>query len=221
MGVQAAVVDKIPVTIIEGRRGSGKTSIINQLILNSSFYSAKTSDTIDSGCVPDGGTTWNSANYEWMRAVAARLVAFHICDIQSSSSCSIPEFVCNLGAWLSRSPILKSYADILNKSEETESLLKVDECIKHDALHVFRKAIAEPLLQLNCLDQGSLVIVVDGTDEAEFHRSEDGRSIGTFICTLIPHLPPWVRFVVSCNPENSNVYDDVMTRRIRIGQSLL
>lgn len=147
------MVDKIPVTIIEGRRGSGKTSIINQLILNSSFYSAKvsieppqtsriaepapfqTSDTIDSGCVPDGATTWNSANYEWMRAVATRLVAFHICDIQSvsgsspiafdsescsmlpfqSSSCSIPEFVCNIGAWLCRSPILKSYADILNK----------------------------------------------------------------------------------------------------------
>ncbi|VDP28897.1 unnamed protein product [Heligmosomoides polygyrus] len=112
---ESAVVDKIPVTIIEGRRGSGKTSIINQLILNSSFYSAKTSDTIDSGCVPDGATTWNSANYEWMRAVATRLVAFHICDIQSSSSCSIPEFVCNIGAWLCRSPILKSYADILNK----------------------------------------------------------------------------------------------------------
>ncbi|XGW15012.1 hypothetical protein V3C99_000915 [Haemonchus contortus] len=213
---EAAVVDKIPVTIIEGRRGSGRTSIVNQLILNSSFYSAKTSDTIDSGCVPDGGTTWNSANYEWMRAVAARLVAFHICDIQSSSSCSIPEFVCNLGAWLSRSPVLKSYADILNKNEDLESLLDVDKCLKHDALYVFRKAIAEPLLQLNCLDQGSLVIVVDGTDEAEFHRSEDGRSIGTFICTLIPHLPPWVRFIVSCNPENSSIYDDIITRRIRL-----
>uniref|UniRef100_A0A183FRY1 Ig-like domain-containing protein n=1 Tax=Heligmosomoides polygyrus TaxID=6339 RepID=A0A183FRY1_HELPZ len=107
----------------------------------------------------------------------------------------------------------------------------LDECIKHDALHVFRKSIAEPLLQLNCLDQGCLVIVVDGTDEAEFHRSEDGRSIGTsgffltdgsgtFICTLVPHLPSWVRFIVSCNPENSNIYDDVMTRRIRLGQSV-
>ncbi|WKY01863.1 hypothetical protein Q1695_015685 [Nippostrongylus brasiliensis] len=213
---ESAVVDKIPVTIIEGRRGSGKSSIINQLILNSSFYSAKTSDTIDSGCVPDGGTTWNSANYEWMRAVATRLVAFHICDIQSSSSCSIPEFVCNLGAWMSRSPILKSYANILNKSEEKESMLKLDECLKHDAFDVFQKTIAEPLLQLNCLDQGSLVIVVDGADEAEFHRSEDGRSIGSFICTLVPHLPPWVRFIVSSNPENSVIYDDIMTRRIRI-----
>ncbi|VDM59616.1 unnamed protein product [Angiostrongylus costaricensis] len=112
---ESAVVDKIPVTIVEGCRGSGKTTIINQLVLNSSFYSTKTSDTIDSGCVADDGTMWNSRNYEWMRAVAARLVAFHICNIQSSSSCSIPELVCNIGAWLSRSPILKSYTDILKK----------------------------------------------------------------------------------------------------------
>ncbi|KAK6017012.1 hypothetical protein OSTOST_17500, partial [Ostertagia ostertagi] len=133
-----------------------------------------------------------------------------------SSSCSIPEFVCNLGAWLSRSPILKSYADILNKSEETESLLKVDECIKHDALHVFRKAIAEPLLQLELSRsvQGSLVIVVDGTDEAEFHRSEDGRSIGTFICTLIPHLPPWLDNHLLSNPRRSIIdpFGDLVDR---------
>ncbi|VDM82716.1 unnamed protein product [Strongylus vulgaris] len=95
-----------------------------------------------------------------------------------SSSCSIPEFVCNLGAWLSRSPILKSYAEILSKNEEKESLLKLDECIRHDALQAFRASIAEPLLQLSCSDQGCLVIAVDGVDEAEFHRSEDGRSIG-------------------------------------------
>ncbi|EYC21875.1 hypothetical protein Y032_0018g3578 [Ancylostoma ceylanicum] len=213
---ESAVVDKIPVTIVEGCRGSGKSSIINQLILNSSFYSSKTSDTIDSGCVPDDGTMYNSRNYEWMRAVATRLVAFHICNIQSSSSCSIPEFVCNLGAWLSRSPILKSYAEILTKNEEKESLLKLEECIKHDALHVFCTSIAEPLLQLNCSDQGCLVIAVDGTDEAEFHRSEDGRSIATFICNLVAHLPPWVRFIVSCNADTSLIFDDIMTRRIRL-----
>ncbi|KAE9417289.1 hypothetical protein Angca_007587, partial [Angiostrongylus cantonensis] len=213
---ESAVVDKIPVTIVEGCRGSGKTTIFNQLVLNSSFYSAKTSDTIDSGCVADDGTMWNSKNYEWMRAVAARLVAFHICNIQSSSSCSIPELVCNLGAWLSRSPILKSYTDILKKNKEKVELLNLEECIKHDALHVFRTAIADPLQQLNCLDQGCLVIVVDGSDDAEFHRSEDGRSIATFICSLVPHLPTWIRFIVSCDPENSNIYDSVMTRRIRI-----
>ncbi|VDN25776.1 unnamed protein product [Cylicostephanus goldi] len=159
---------------------------------------------------------YNSRNYEWMRAVAARLVAFHICNIQSSSSCSIPEFVCNIGAWLSRSPILKSYADILNKNEEKESLLKLDECIKHNPLHVFRTSIAEPLLQLSCSDQGCLVIAVDGVDEAEFHRSEDGRSIATFICNLVAHLPPWVRFIVSCNADTSLLFDEIMTRRIRI-----
>ncbi|KAK6745101.1 hypothetical protein RB195_011669 [Necator americanus] len=213
---ESAVVDKIPVTIVEGCRGSGKTSIINQLILNSSFYSSKTSDTIDSGCVPDDGTMYNSRNYEWMRAIATRLVAFHICNIQSSSSCSIPEFVCNLGAWLSRSPILKSYADILNKNEEKESLLKIEECVKHDALHVFCTSIAQPLLQLSCSDQGCLVIAVDGTDEAEFHRSEDGHSIATFICDLVAHLPPWVRFIVSCNADTSLIFDEIMTRRIRL-----
>ncbi|KAJ1357509.1 hypothetical protein KIN20_015676 [Parelaphostrongylus tenuis] len=213
---ESAVVDKIPVTIVEGCRGSGKTTIFNQLVLNSSFYSAKTSDTIDSGCVADDGTMWNSKNYEWMRAVAARLVAFHICNIQSSSSCSIPELVCNLGAWLSQSPILKSYTDILHKNKEKAQLLNVEECIKHDALYVFRTAIADPLLQLNCLDQGCLVIAVDGSDEAEFHRSEDGGSIATFICSLIPLLPTWIRFIVSCDPENSTIYDNIMTRRIRI-----
>ncbi|KJH41889.1 ankyrin repeat protein [Dictyocaulus viviparus] len=197
---ESAIVDKIPITIVEGCRGSGKTTIFNQLILNSSFYSSKTSDTIDSGYVADDTKVWNSRNYEWMRAIASRLVAFHICNIQSSSSCLIPEFVCNLAAWLSRSPILKSYTEILNKVCFTENitllwlrffsfidkifkdkekleLLKLEECIKNDALYVFRTAIADPLLQLNCFDQGCLVILIDGSDEAEFHRSEDGKSI--------------------------------------------
>ncbi|VDM70764.1 unnamed protein product [Strongylus vulgaris] len=38
----------------------------------------------------------------------------------------------------------------------------------------------------------------------------------TFICDLIAHLPPWVRFVVSCNADTSLIFDEIMTRRIRL-----
>lgn len=85
--------EKVPLTVIEGQRGSGKSTIFNQLVLNSPFYMAHVgvsvflltislqgSDTMDSGCVVEA---LPSRNYEWLKAVAGRIVAYHCCAIQN------------------------------------------------------------------------------------------------------------------------------------------
>uniref|UniRef100_A0A1I7WKR9 ANK_REP_REGION domain-containing protein n=1 Tax=Heterorhabditis bacteriophora TaxID=37862 RepID=A0A1I7WKR9_HETBA len=139
---QSSIVEKVPITIIQGASGAGKSSILNQLILNSSFYPVQASDTLDSGCVPDSGSSLSCRNYEWLRA----------------------------------------HSDL-------QSLLNVNNCLKHNSLDVFKKTIAEPLGQLKSSDQGSLVIVIDGLDEAEFHRSENGRSIDDVMYCLSTGFP--------------------------------
>ncbi|CAI4230507.1 unnamed protein product [Auanema sp. JU1783] len=212
---QAAIVEKVPLTLIEGQKGSGKSSIYNQLVYNSPFHSGQASDTIDSGCVSDSYTI-PSRNYEWMRAVAGRVVAYHTCSIQDASSCAIPEFVCNLGAMLAASPVLKSYSTILQKKPELTNLLRLEECLKYDSIHVFERAIAEPLSQLKSTDQGSLVILIDGIDEAEYHRCEDGRSIGVFLSQVIDYLPFWVRVVATTDASSLSNFEAKKRRSVRI-----
>ena len=210
----------MPITIIEGSRGAGKSTIANQLILNSPFYSAQASDTMDSGCVPDQ-IPIDSRNYEWLRAVAARIVSYHVCSMHSASSCAVPEFVCNLAAMLARSAVLKSYTDILAKSPKLLELLRLEESVKHAPLEVFRKTIAGPLGQLKSSDEGCLLILIDGIDEAEFHRGEDGSSIGSFIRQISSLLPSWVRFILTCDEESTILMEEVPQRRIRIDDFIL
>lgn len=117
---------------------------------------------------------------------------------------------------LATSSILKSYSTILEKRPEILKLLRLDECLRHDSLDVFQKTIADPLTQLKCTDQGSLVLLVDGIDEADFHRSEDGRSIASFVCQIIPLLPSWLRVVVMCDRGVTETLRRVSLRTVRI-----
>ncbi|CAJ0942929.1 unnamed protein product, partial [Mesorhabditis belari] len=210
-----SVMEKTPIVYIEGGRGAGKSAIINQIIMHSSFYKRQASDTLDSGCEPD------APHYEWLKAVAARLVAYHVCSIQSASSCSIPEFVCNLGATLARSPVLRSYADILSKNTNLQELLKLDECLRVSPKVVFQKAIAEPLSQLASSDEGCLVILIDGLDEAEFHRSEAGHSIARFLEEIYKLLPSWIRLILTADTDIPTKLKGFPSKSVKIDDSQL
>lgn len=117
---------------------------------------------------------------------------------------------------LANSTILKSYSAILEKKPELLKMLRLEECLRHDSLHIFTKAIAEPLAQLKSTDQGSLVLLVDGVDEADFHRSEDGRSIAEFLCRIIPLLPSWLRVVITADMGSAEALHQVSPRTVRV-----
>ena len=117
---------------------------------------------------------------------------------------------------LANSTILKSYSSILEKKPDLLKLLRLEECIRFDSVEVFKKAIADPLNQLKSTDQGSLVLLVDGVDEADFHRSEDGRSIADFLVRVIPLLPSWLRVIITADLSASEVLHQISPRTVRI-----
>lgn len=200
--------------LIHGAAGSGKSAVVRQLILNSPFYGQDDFDTrgsLDSGfvngsrlslasqsgagAVGANGPIFQSRNYEWLRAVASRIVAYHCCRVESGPTCSVAEFVSNLGATLASAPMLRAYAELLTNDPELQPLLTLEKCIVSDPAAVFRRAICGPLHALKAPDNGTLLLVVDAVDEAEFHRPENGESIGEFLIANASHLPGWLRLV--------------------------
>lgn len=65
---------------------------------------------------------FSSKNYEWLRVVASRLIAFHVCHLYSASACSIPEFVKNIVALMCASPLLKPYMEKICSDEKLYAL---------------------------------------------------------------------------------------------------
>uniref|UniRef100_A0A1I7ZXC2 NACHT domain-containing protein n=1 Tax=Steinernema glaseri TaxID=37863 RepID=A0A1I7ZXC2_9BILA len=195
---QMLLVDQCQFVLVEGGPGTGKTSVLSQILLHSPLLhnSAKSNgNTVDSGIVVSSSQSslhesppLSSVNYEWLRGVGAQVVAFHFCRLGSAASCSIPEFICNLAAQLIRVPALLDYVELIGKSTALQSLITLSECSRHDPLLVFRKTIVEPLQQVK-VNESCLIVLIDSIDEAEFHRNEDGASIEWLLGQVKDELP--------------------------------
>ncbi|TKR57655.1 hypothetical protein L596_030329 [Steinernema carpocapsae] len=208
---QMLILDQCQFVLVEGGSGTGKTSILTQILLHSPLLqnSAKSNgNTVDSGIVVSSSQSSlqephiSSVNYEWLRGVGAQVVGFHFCRLGSSASCSLPEFICNIAAQLIRVPILAEYLDILGKSTILQNMLCLSECARHDPLMVFRKTIIEPLKQIQ-IQEGCLIFLIDSIDEAEFHRNEDGASIEWLLGRIKDELPTYLRFVLTSSNRAS------------------
>lgn len=42
-----------------------------------------------------------------------------------------------------------------------------------------------------------LIILIDGLNEAEFHKPDYGDTIVSFLCKTIERFPPWLKLVVT------------------------
>ncbi|CAD6188307.1 unnamed protein product [Caenorhabditis auriculariae] len=203
---ESSVGDKMDVTCVLGAAGSGKTTIVKQIVLHSSFYQLR-------------NATLERQKNEWLRAVASRVVAWHICDVQNAASCSIPEFLCNLTAWLASSHVLQAYARAISKDQDLLKLARVEECEKRDCRQVFARLIAQPLSRIESSDEGPLLIVVDGLDHADYYHSDDDNCIRKFILEVRPSLPKWIKIVIT--GENLGRAAEVQQRTIRIDDRVL
>lgn len=201
---QMIIVEHSTFTFIQGCNGSGKTAIIRQLILQSLFFSQNTvnGDTVDSGIVIESQSSLNSTlsskNYEWLRAVGVRIVAYHNCRLYHASTCVIPEFVLNIAAHMYNSPLLQSYADLIRENKELIELLTSESfCFSIEPVELFRKLIIEPLKRVVISDDECMVIIVDAIDEADFHRNESGESIAWLLKQVSTQIPSWLRFILT------------------------
>uniref|UniRef100_A0A915DEL2 Uncharacterized protein n=1 Tax=Ditylenchus dipsaci TaxID=166011 RepID=A0A915DEL2_9BILA len=232
---QTAVLEKAPVTLILGANGSGKSAVLNQLVLNSPFFIkwGTNADTVDSGIVVgstgsqtslNSSTNFSSRNYEWLRMVACRVIAFHTCHLYCASTCSIPEFIRNICSYMCASPILRPYTERIC-SDDRLYLLSTNEAasLEVDPVELFRLLVIQPLAQLNvnqlkwescCLftnkphlngktgnetadTETCLIVLIDGVDEAGFHRNDGDESIGWLLKQTSGEFPPWLRFIVT------------------------
>lgn len=156
---------------------------------------------------------------DWHRSVCQAVVAYHLCQIENQVTCQLADFLRNLASMFACSPQMVSYREFLHQQPHLQRLLSVDELLKNPT-RSFRLAVTEPLVHLRkCgkLGVGNYLILIDGLDEAEFHRPEFGDSIASF---LVKHamslLPDWLKLVLTVKTASVELLKGLPLHKINL-----
>ncbi|XP_028846528.1 protein TANC1 isoform X2 [Denticeps clupeoides] len=136
---------------------------------------------------------------EAVKRLAAKVVAYHYCQADNTYTCLVPEFVHSVAALLCRAQQLTAYRELLLREPHLQSMLSLRSCVQ-DPAAAFRRGILEPLLSLHKerkIAVGDFVILVDGLNEAEFHKPDYGDTIASFITKIVSKFPPWLKLIVT------------------------
>ena len=68
--------------------------------------------------------------YDSLRSLASRVAACHICQADNNITCMVPEFVHSVAAYLSHSPQLRAYREMLIREPHLQNLLNIRMCIQ-------------------------------------------------------------------------------------------
>ncbi|XP_060242531.1 protein TANC2 isoform X6 [Meriones unguiculatus] len=212
--------------VIVGNIGFGKTAIISRLVAlschgtrmrqiasDSPHASPKHVDanrelpltqapsahsSITSGSCP-GTPEMRRRQEEAMRRLASQVVAYHYCQADNAYTCLVPEFVHNVAALLCRSPQLTAYREQLLREPHLQSMLSLRSCVQ-DPIASFRRGVLEPLENLHKerkIPDEDFIILIDGLNEAEFHKPDYGDTIVSFLSKMIGNFPSWLKLIVT------------------------
>ncbi|XP_066219168.1 protein TANC2 isoform X5 [Saccopteryx leptura] len=212
--------------VIVGNIGFGKTAIISRLVAlschgtrmrqiasDSPHASPKHVDanrelpltqppsahsSITSGSCP-GTPEMRRRQEEAMRRLATQVVAYHYCQADNAYTCLVPEFVHNVAALLCRSPQLAAYREQLLREPHLQSMLSLRSCVQ-DPMASFRRGVLEPLENLHKerkIPDEDFIILIDGLNEAEFHKPDYGDTIVSFLSKMIGKFPSWLKLIVT------------------------
>ncbi|XDV36170.1 hypothetical protein PO909_006002, partial [Leuciscus waleckii] len=134
-----------------------------------------------------------------VKRMANKVVAYHYCQADNTYTCLVPEFVHSVSALLCRAPRLSAYRELLLRETHLQSLLSLRSCVQ-DPAAAFRKGVLEPLtlLRKECkIPEEDYIILVDGLNEAEFHKPDYGDTIASFITKIISKFPIWLKLIVT------------------------
>ncbi|GAA6092202.1 protein TANC2 [Tachysurus ichikawai] len=214
-----------PGVVIVGSVGFGKTAIISRLVAlschgnrmrqiasESPHASPKHGDTLpfsqsqsahgtlvgSSSC--PGTPEMRRRQEEALRRLSSQVVAYHYCQADNAYTCLVPEFVHNIAALLCRAPQLQAYRELLLRQPHLQSLLSLRSCVQ-EPITAFTRGLLEPLHTLHrerkvACDE-DLIVLIDGLNEAEFHKPDYGDTIVSFLCKTIERFPPWLKLVVT------------------------
>ncbi|XP_069791545.1 protein TANC1 isoform X2 [Narcine bancroftii] len=136
---------------------------------------------------------------EALKRLAAQVVAYHYCQADNTYTCLVPEFVHSIAALLCRAPQLTAFRDLLLKESHLQSVLSLRSCVQ-DPIAAFQRGILEPLANLikeKKISAEDYIILVDGLNEAEFHKPDYGDTIASFIIKIISRFPSWLKLIVT------------------------
>uniref|UniRef100_A0A671NL57 Protein TANC1-like n=1 Tax=Sinocyclocheilus anshuiensis TaxID=1608454 RepID=A0A671NL57_9TELE len=134
-----------------------------------------------------------------VKRLASKVVAYHYCQADNTYTCLVPEFVHSVSALLCRAPRLNAYRELLLRETHLQSLLSLRSCVQ-DPAAAFRKGVLEPLTLLRKerkILEEDYIILVDGLNEAEFHKPDYGDTIASFITKIISKFPIWLKLIVT------------------------
>ncbi|XP_017550591.1 protein TANC2 isoform X2 [Pygocentrus nattereri] len=229
--------------VLVGNIGFGKTAIISRLVAlschgnrmrqiasDSPQASPKHGDglpltqpqpshgTLGGGSCP-GTPEMRRRQEEAMRRLASQVVAYHYCQADNAYTCLVPEFVHNVAALLCRSPQLSAYRELLLREPHVQSMLSLRSCVQ-DPLNAFRRGVLEPLDALYkerkiTVDE-DFIILIDGLNEAEFHKPDYGDTIVSFLCKTISGFPAWLKLVVTVRTSLQDITKPLPFHRISL-----
>ncbi|XP_076859056.1 protein TANC1 isoform X2 [Brachyhypopomus gauderio] len=136
---------------------------------------------------------------EAVRRLAAKVVAYHYCQADNTYTCLVPEFVHSIAALLCRAHQLTAYRELLLRESHIQSMLSLRSCVQ-DPMAAFRRGVLEPLISLRKerkIPEEDYVILIDGLNEAEFHKPDYGDTIASFITKIISKFPTWLKLIVT------------------------
>uniref|UniRef100_A0A4W6E6K0 Tetratricopeptide repeat, ankyrin repeat and coiled-coil containing 2 n=1 Tax=Lates calcarifer TaxID=8187 RepID=A0A4W6E6K0_LATCA len=229
--------------VVVGNIGFGKTAIISRLVAlschgtrmrqiasDSPQASPKhgeglpltqpqpTHGTLGGGSCP-GTPEMRRRQEEAMRRLASQVVAYHYCQADNAYTCLVPEFVHNVAALLCRSPHLVAYREQLLREPHLQSILSLRSCVQ-DPLASFRRGVLEPLDALykerKISSEEDLIILIDGLNEAEFHKPDYGDTIVSFLTKTINKFPPWLKLVVTVRTTLQEITNALPFHRISL-----
>ncbi|XP_047399720.1 protein TANC1 isoform X8 [Sciurus carolinensis] len=136
---------------------------------------------------------------EAVKYLASKVVAYHYCQADNTYTCLVPEFVHSIAALLCRSHQLTAYRDLLIKEPQLQSMLSLRSCVQ-DPVAAFKRGVLEPLTSLRNeqkIPEEEYIILIDGLNEAEFHKPDYGDTLSSFITKIISKFPAWLKLIVT------------------------
>lgn len=150
---------------------------------------------------PPGPSTVDSQRprEDAVKYLASKVVAYHYCQADNTYTCLVPEFVHSIAALLCRSHQLAAYRDLLIREPQLQSMLNLRSCVQ-DPVAAFKRGVLEPLTNLRNeqkIPEEEYIILIDGLNEAEFHKPDYGDTLSSFITKIIPKFPTWLKLIVT------------------------
>ncbi|XP_058156821.1 protein TANC1 isoform X5 [Dasypus novemcinctus] len=134
-----------------------------------------------------------------VKHLASKVVAYHYCQADNTYTCLVPEFVHSIAALLCRAHQLAAYRDLLIKEPHLQSMLSLRSCVQ-DPAAAFKRGVLEPLTSLRNeqkIPEEEYIVLIDGLNEAEFHKPDYGDTLSSFITKIISKFPAWLKLIVT------------------------